>query len=199
MAKNKSIQVLGTNLTHLPAKVLKAIVNGECSFNVSLPEDPASIFSFNHPHTGAKRALALNGIVKDKNTLVVFHRADESLERTITKRANKDSQPRFRVGIDDTFIYFEDGQVHIPETILFVELSKTADLVKHAMFVEVNTGQWVDNKTCHGVKAPAYYYRCVGTVDAVTEAEAVVKTLISAGLSHVLWPNFTHQSAPWWS
>ncbi len=199
MAKNKAMHVLGTTLTHLPVKVMKAVIHGECSFNVSLPEDPASIFSFNHPATGTKRALSLNGIVKNQNTLVVFHRADESLERTVTKRANKDGLPRYRVGVDNTFVYFEDGQQHIPETILFVELSKTTDQVKHAMFVEVQAGAWVGNKTCHGVKAPAYYYRRIGTVDAVKEATVLVKDLNAAGLSHTLWPNFTHQSAPWWS
>lgn len=199
MAKNKAMQVLGTNLTHLPAKVLKAIVNGECSFNVSFPEDPASIFSFNHPSTGVKRALALNGIVKDRSTLVVFHRANESLERTITKRVNKDSLPRYRVGVDSRFVYFEKGQKHIPETILFVELSKTTDQVKHAMFVEVQTGCFIGNKTCHGEDAPAYFYNRITTIDAVKEATMLVKTLNAAGLSHTLWPNFTHQSAPWWS
>jgi hypothetical protein len=126
----------------------------------------------------------------------VFHRCDEVSERTITKRSNKDAVPRYRAGIEKELVHFEKNQNKVPETVLFVELSKSADQVKHALLVEVLPG--VSEGVCHGVKTDAYAYKRIATVDTVSVATGIVKALNGAGISHLLWPNFTHQSSPWW-
>jgi hypothetical protein len=56
----------------------------------------------------------------------------------------------------------------------------------------------VSEGVCHGVKTDAYAYKRIATVDTVSVATGIVKALNGAGISHLLWPNFTHQSSPWW-
>ena len=195
MTKNKADNLFGTNLTHLGTKVIRNLLHGQGqSFSLVTEDEPASIFSF--VHNDKMCFLAVNGIIKNKNTLVVFHRCDEVSERAITKRSNKDALPRYRVGHESGLVHFEKNQTKVPETILFVELSKSADLVKHSMLVEVLPEPTAG--VCHGVKTDAYAYKRIATVDTLSVATGIVKALNGAGISHLLWPNFTHQSSPWW-
>ena len=195
MTKNKADNLFGTNFTHLGTKVTKNLFHEQDqSFSITADDDPAIIFTFTHNER--MRYLAVNNILKDRNTLVVFHRCDEVSERAITKRSNKDAVPRYRVGIEKELVHFKKNQNKVPETVLFVELSKSADQVKHALLVEVLPG--VSEGVCHGVKTDAYAYKRIATVDTVSVATGIVKALNGAGISHLLWPNFTHQSSPWW-
>lgn len=195
MSKNKANIVLGYNFHHLGNKAAIKLFPSEQDFVSVEKDDPAVMFTFTSTR-GKLKHCAPAGYIPNKSTLVVFHRCDDSSERALTKKANKDAVPRYRVGYGNGYAYFEKGQVKIPEYILFVELNKDSDTVKDALLTEVLPGPLVGD--CHGTQADVYQCKRITTIDPVACANRMVKSLQAAGISHMLWPNFTHQNAPWW-